>query len=70
MVQFAEVFPAAEIVVSLIRDSSWTYFIARIPLNDPVMRVICVEMCRVEGWSVRPFRRKIDGMFLERTALS
>ncbi len=36
MVQFAEVFPDPEIVVSLIRQLSWTHFIALIPLRDPL----------------------------------
>ena len=34
MIQFAEVFPDKEIVVSLIRQLSWTHFIALIPLKD------------------------------------
>jgi len=33
MIQFAEVFPDKEIVVSLIRQLSWTHFIALIPLK-------------------------------------
>jgi predicted nuclease of restriction endonuclease-like (RecB) superfamily len=28
------------------------------------------EMCRLERWSVRMLRKKIDGMLFERTALS
>jgi predicted nuclease of restriction endonuclease-like (RecB) superfamily len=28
------------------------------------------EMCRLEGWSVRTLRAKIDGMLFERTGLS
>jgi hypothetical protein len=33
LIQFAEVFPEIEIVVSLIRQSSWTHFIALIRLS-------------------------------------
>jgi len=33
MIQFAEVFPDREIVVSLIRQLTWTNFIALIPLD-------------------------------------
>ncbi|PKQ27860.1 MAG: hypothetical protein CVT63_05745 [Candidatus Anoxymicrobium japonicum] len=33
MIQFAEVFPNEEIVVSLIRQLSWTHIIALIPLK-------------------------------------
>ncbi|MBV8630459.1 MAG: DUF1016 family protein [Silvibacterium sp.] len=70
MVQFAELFPHEEIVVSLIRQLSWTHFIALLPLKDPLQREFYAELCRVEGWSVRSLRQKIDSMLFERTALS
>jgi predicted nuclease of restriction endonuclease-like (RecB) superfamily len=70
MIQFTEVFPDEEIVVSLIRQLSWTHFIALIPLKDDLQRDFYAEMCRVERWSVRTLRRKIDSMVYERTALS
>ena len=70
MIQFAEVFPDSKIVVSLIRQLSWTHFIALIPLKDSLQRDFYAEMCRVERWSVRTLRDKIDGMLYERTAIS
>jgi len=70
MIQFAEVFPNKEIVVSLIRQLSWTHFIALIPLKDDLQRDFYAEMCRIERWSVRTLRKKIDGMLYERTAIS
>jgi predicted nuclease of restriction endonuclease-like (RecB) superfamily len=70
MVQFAEVFPDREIVVSLIRQLTWTHFIALIPLDDPLKREFYAEMCRIERWSVRTLRQKIGSMLFERTALS
>ncbi len=70
MIQFAEVFPESEIVVSLIRQLSWTHFIALIPLKDPIKRDFYAEMCRVEKWNVKTLRNKIDSMLFERTALS
>jgi predicted nuclease of restriction endonuclease-like (RecB) superfamily len=70
MVQFAEVFPDREIVVSLIRELTWTHFIALIPLKDPLQRNFYAEMCRIERWSVRALRSRIDSMLYERTALS
>ena len=53
MVQFAEVFPDREIVVSLIRQLTWTHFIALIPLKDPLQR--------------RLLRRDVPHRALERT---
>jgi len=70
MIQFAEVFPDEQIVVSLIRQLSWTHFIALIPLKDDIKRDFYAEMCRVEGWNVKTLRNKIDSMLYERTALS
>lgn len=70
MVQFAEVFPDEAIVVSLIRELTWTHFLALLPLKDPLAREFYAEMCRVERWSVRALRQKIGGMLFERTALS
>jgi predicted nuclease of restriction endonuclease-like (RecB) superfamily len=70
MMQFAEVFPKEEIVVSLIRQLSWTHFIALLPLKNPLQRDFYAELCRVEGWSVRTLRQKIDAMLFERTAVS
>jgi predicted nuclease of restriction endonuclease-like (RecB) superfamily len=70
MIQFAEVFSDREIVVSLIRQLTWTHFIALIPLDKPMQRNFYAEMCRVERWSVSTLRKKIDGMLYERTALS
>ena len=70
MIQFAEVFADEAIVVSLIRQLSWTHFIALIPIKDPLKREFYAEMCRIEGWSVRTLRHKIDSMLFERTAIS
>lgn len=70
MMQFAEVFADESIVVSAIRQLSWTHFIALIPLKEPLQREFYTEMCRVERWSVKTLREKIDGMLYERTAIS
>lgn len=48
MIQFAEVFPDEKILVSLIRELSWTHFIALIPLEKPLQRDFYAEMCRIE----------------------
>lgn len=70
MVQFAEVFADEQIVVSLVRQLSWTHFVALIPLKEPLQREFYAEMCRLERWSVRTLRQKIDSMLYERTAIS
>ena len=70
MMQFATVFSDRKIVVSLIRQFSWTQIIAFIPIQDELKRSFYMEMCRLENWSVRTLREKIDGMLYERTAFS
>lgn len=70
MIQFAEVFPDKQIVASLMRQLSWTHFLAIIPIKDDLKRNFYAEMCRTERWSVRTLQKKIGSMLFERTALS
>ncbi len=70
MMQFAQVFDDEQIVVSLIRQLSWTHFIALIPLKNALQRDFYAQICQIEGWNVQTLRQKIDGMLFERTAIS
>jgi predicted nuclease of restriction endonuclease-like (RecB) superfamily len=44
--------------------------VAIIPLKDDLQRDFYAEMCRIERWSVRTLRAKIQSMLFERTALA
>jgi predicted nuclease of restriction endonuclease-like (RecB) superfamily len=70
MVRFAEVFPKEEIVLALSSHLGWSHFVEIIPFDDDLQRNFYAEMCRIERWSVRTLRSKIQGMLFERTALS
>ena len=70
MMQFAEIFPDHEIVVSLMRQLSWTHILALIPLDNPLKRAFYIEMCKHEKWSVRALRERVNSMLYERTAIS
>jgi predicted nuclease of restriction endonuclease-like (RecB) superfamily len=70
MVQFAEAFPDPQIVATLSRQLGWSHFREILPLKDSLQREFYAEMCRVERWSVRALRSRIDSMLYERTALS
>lgn len=70
MVQFTQTYPDEQIVVTLLRQLSWSHFLALLPLEKPLQRDFYAEMCRIEGWSVRTLRERIDSMLYERTALS
>lgn len=70
MMRLAEVFPDAEIVSTPSAKLGWSHFVEIIPLKKELQREFYAEMCRVERWSVRTLRDKINGMLFERTALS
>jgi len=62
MIRFAEVFPEGNIVSTLSRQLSWSHFVAILQFKDDLQRDFYAEMCRIERWSVRTLRKKIDGM--------
>ena len=70
MLVFAELFPDHQILLTLSRNLSWSHFVELLRLRDELKREFYAEMCRVENWSVRTLRDKINGMLYERTALS
>lgn len=70
MMQFARTFQDEKIVVSLIRQLSWTHLLAIIPIEDSLKRDFYIELCKHEKWSVRTFRDRINSMLYERTAIS
>ncbi len=70
MMSFAEGFPDERIVAALSQQLSWSHFIELIPLEDGLKRDFYAEMCRIERWSVRTLRHKIDHLLYERTAVA
>ena len=70
MIRFAEVFTDEAIVSTLWRQLSWSHFKEIIYQKDSLQRDFYAEMCRIERWSVRALRHKIDSMLFERTAIS
>jgi predicted nuclease of restriction endonuclease-like (RecB) superfamily len=70
MVRFAELFPKFKIVQTLSAQLGWSHFGLLLAVNDSLAREFYAEMCRVERWSVRTLRTKIDSQLFLRTALS
>lgn len=70
MIRFAEVFPDRQIVHALSAQLSWTHLREIIYIEDPLKRDFYAEMCRIERWSTRILKEKINGMLYERTAIS
>jgi len=69
-IQFYQYFPDSTIVSTLSTQLGWSHFIEILPIKDALAREFYAEMCRVEQWSVRTLRQKINGMLYQRTALS
>jgi predicted nuclease of restriction endonuclease-like (RecB) superfamily len=70
MVKFSEAFPDQDIVATLSQQLSWSHFRELLPLAQPLQRDFYAELSRMEGWSVRTLRGRIDSMLYERTAVS
>jgi predicted nuclease of restriction endonuclease-like (RecB) superfamily len=70
MIRFAELFPSRRIVQTLSAQLGWSHFGLLFGVNDPLAREFYSEMCRLERWSVRTLRAKIDSQLFLRTALS
>ena len=70
MVRFAEAWPDEAQVNSLAQHLGWSHFKEILYLPDPLGRQFYSEMCRMERWSVRTLRERIQGMLFERTAIS
>ena len=70
MIKFSECYKDTAVVASLSQTLSWSHFRELLPMKRPLQRDFYSEMCRIERWSVRTLRRKIDSMLFERTALS
>jgi len=70
MMRFSESFADADVVKHLTSHLRWSHFRLIMYMDDSLKRDFYGEMCRMERWSVRSLRSKIDGMLYERTALS
>ncbi len=70
MMQFASVFSNKEIVHTLCTQLSWSHIKILIPIEDKLKREFYIEICKLEKWSVRTFRERINSMLYERTAIS
>ena len=70
MMQFAQIMPDVQIVVTLSRQLSWSHFVEVISLNDELQREFYLTLAASEKWSIRQLRKEIDSMLYERTAIS
>lgn len=70
MVRFARLYPDKNLVSTLSTQLSWSHFVELTVLEDSLKRQFYTEICRLEHWSVRDLRKKLNSMLYERTAIS
>ena len=59
---FEEAYEDETIVSTLSRQLRWSHFLDLIYINELLKRYFYTEICRLERWSVRTLRAKLDGM--------
>ena len=70
MVQFAELFPGQDIVVTLSRQLSWSHILALLPLRSPEARSFYAEQAATSRWTVRELRSAIQRKAFERREIA
>ena len=69
-VQLSEVFPELKILHTVCAKLTWSHLKILINIGDSLKRDFYIEICQIEGWSVRQLKERIDSMLYERTAIS
>jgi len=70
MIQFAELFPDFQIVVTLSRQLSWSHFLVLIPLKSDETKQFYAQLAISGRLGVRELRKQIAGKTFERTAIA
>jgi predicted nuclease of restriction endonuclease-like (RecB) superfamily len=70
MIIFYTTFSNEKILATLSQELSWSHFIELINVKNNNARLYYTELTKIENWSVRQLRERIDSMLFERTAIS
>lgn len=68
--QAAEVYSDSQIRHTVCDEFSWSQIKLLIAIDDPLKREFYQEVCKLERWSVRQLKERIQSMLYERTAIS
>ncbi|MCL2510787.1 MAG: PDDEXK nuclease domain-containing protein [Bacteroidales bacterium] len=68
--RFVETFPDMEIVSTVWRQLNWSHLKLLIYIDDPLEREFYIEMTKLERWSFRLLRDRVQSMLYERTSIS
>ena len=70
MIKFNQLFEDIEIVQALIAQLTWTHIQILLPIEDNLKREFYIGMIKLDRWSTRTLKERIDSQLYERTALS
>ena len=70
MIKFYKVFSDEKIVYALSTQLTWTHIRSLIAIEDELKRTFYIEMLKLEKWSTRTLKDRIDSQLYERTVLS
>jgi predicted nuclease of restriction endonuclease-like (RecB) superfamily len=70
MMQFAQEFPDASIVVTLSRQLTWSHFLVIIPLKSDEAKLFYAEQVKEQTLSVRDLRKQIEVKTFERASIA
>jgi predicted nuclease of restriction endonuclease-like (RecB) superfamily len=70
MIKFNKLFYDIQIVQSVIAQLSWTHIQTIISIEDNLKREFYMQMIKLDNWSTRTLKDRIDSQLYERTALS
>lgn len=70
MVQFAQLYPDPQIVMTLSPQLSWSHFVALLSLKTEAARSYYAQASATERWSVRELRANIERKAFERSAIA
>ena len=66
----AETFANEDKLSALRRVLSWTHIKTLMYVDEPLKRDFYVELCQLEGWSVRQLQERMQSLLFERSAIS
>lgn len=70
MMQFADQFADAEIILPLSRQLSWSHFVQLLPLKKSEAKLFYARQSAVENWGIRQLREQINSKAFERTSIA
>jgi len=70
MIKFSQIFSDFNILQALTAKLTWTHFKTIIYIDDELKREFYIGMIKLDRWSTRTLKDRIDSQLYERTALS